>query len=106
MNMDREKRAMEEMDRDEFFEIRMLEKSTQILWALLLIAAIIIPVIIIIVSSGKIILGIAAGLLIALFGAIAIFSLSVFADLARDLKYTNKLLKEKLDQADKMDEGK
>lgn len=82
---------MEEMDKDEFFEIRMLEKSTQILWALLLIAAIIVPVIII-VSSGKIILGIGVGLLIALLGAIAIFSLSVFADLARDLKYTNKLL--------------
>ncbi len=100
MNMDREKRAMEEMDKDEFFEIRMLEKSTQIVWALLLIAAIIVPVIII-VSSGKIILGIAAGLLIALFGAIAIFSLSVFADLARDLKYTNKLLKEKLERDSK-----
>lgn len=100
MNMDREKRTMEEMDKDEFFEIRMLEKSTQIVWALLLIAAIIVPVIII-VSSGKIILGIGVGLLIALLGAIAIFSLSVFADLARDLKYTNKLLKEKLEQDSK-----
>ena len=100
MNMDREKRTMEEMDKDEFFEIRMLEKSTQILWALLLIAAIIVPVIII-VSSGKIILGIGVGLLIALLGAIAIFSLSVFADLARDLKYTNKLLKEKLERDSK-----
>lgn len=100
MNMDREKRTMEEMDKDEFFEIRMLEKSTQILWALLLIAAIIIPVIII-VSSGKIILGIGVELLIALLGAIAIFALSVFADLARDLKYTNKLLKEKLEQDSK-----
>lgn len=100
MNMDREKRAMEEMDKDEFFEIRMLEKSTQILWALLLIAAIIIPVIII-VSSGKIILGIGVGLLIALLGAIAIFSLNVFANLARDLKYTNKLLKEKLERDSK-----
>ena len=100
MNMDREKRAMEEMDKDEFFEIRMLEKSTQIVWALLLIAAIIIPVIII-VSSGKLIISIVGGLMIALVGALAVFALSVFADLARDLKYTNKLLKEKLERDSK-----